>query len=185
MRTRTRGVLSAVLALSTVLGVGSAAQADRHKPVPTQAQVDHAQAVAAQKAGDVAALQASLAVANARLRAAADQAEVAAEAYNGAMWQLQQAQQATGSRGTLRSAPPPSRHAPLPLTPFTVCALGYALLAAATWHPCECFEYNVLALSHQRVELGTVLEGKALLDAADFCGEQRCGSHGLEDKAAW
>ena len=95
MRTRTRGVLSAVLALSTVLGVGSAAQADRHKPVPTQAQVDHAQAVAAQKAGDVAALQASLAVANARLRAAADQAEVAAEAYNGAMWQLQQAQQAT------------------------------------------------------------------------------------------
>ncbi|MFL6109997.1 MAG: C40 family peptidase, partial [Catenulispora sp.] len=46
-------------------------------------------------AGDVAALQASLAVANARLQTAADKAEVAAEAYNGAMWRLQQAQKAT------------------------------------------------------------------------------------------
>jgi cell wall-associated NlpC family hydrolase len=34
-------------------------------------------------------------VANARLRAAADRAEIAAEAYNGAMWQFQQAQKAT------------------------------------------------------------------------------------------
>jgi cell wall-associated NlpC family hydrolase len=71
------------------------AQADRHKPVPTQAQVDKAKADAAQKAGDVAALQASLAVANARLQSAAQKAEIAAEAYNGAMWRLQQAEKAT------------------------------------------------------------------------------------------
>ncbi len=95
MRTRTRGVLSTVLAAVVVLGLGTSAQADKHKPIPTKAQVSHAQAVAAQKAGDVAALQASLAVANSRLRAAADRAEVAAEAYNGVMWRLQQAQKAT------------------------------------------------------------------------------------------
>jgi cell wall-associated NlpC family hydrolase len=80
-----------------VLMGGTAAQADKPKPtpVPTQAQVDKAKAAADLKAGDVAALQASLAVANARLQAAADRAEVAAEAYNGAMWRLQQAQKAT------------------------------------------------------------------------------------------
>jgi cell wall-associated NlpC family hydrolase len=95
VRTRTRGVLTAVLAVVAVLGAGPSAQADKHKTIPSQAQVDHAQAVAAKKAGDVAALRASLAVANARLRVAADQAEIAAEAYNGAMWRLQQAQKAT------------------------------------------------------------------------------------------
>jgi len=78
-----------------VLTIGTSAQADKPKPGPTQAQVDKAKAVAEQKAGDVAALQASLAVANARLHAAAERAEIAAEAYNGAMWRLQQAQQAT------------------------------------------------------------------------------------------
>jgi cell wall-associated NlpC family hydrolase len=97
VRTRTRGVLSAVLAAVAVLAAGPSAQAEHHKPIPSQAQVDHAQAVAAEKAGDVAALQASLAVATARLRAAADKAEIAAEAYNGAMWRLQQAQQATAA----------------------------------------------------------------------------------------
>jgi cell wall-associated NlpC family hydrolase len=95
VRTRTRGVLTAVLAVVAVLGAGPSAQADKHKTIPSQAQVDHAQAVAAQKAGDVAALRASLAVANARLRVAADKAEIAAEAYNGAMWRLQLAQKAT------------------------------------------------------------------------------------------
>jgi cell wall-associated NlpC family hydrolase len=95
VRTRTRGVLTAILTVTAVLTVSTSAQADRHKPVPSQAQVDRAKAVAAQKAGDVAALQASLAVANARLHGAAERAEVAAEAYNGAMWRLQQAQKAT------------------------------------------------------------------------------------------
>jgi cell wall-associated NlpC family hydrolase len=81
--------------VATVLSISTPAQADRHKPLPSQAQVDRAKAVAAQKAGDVAALQASLAVANARLQQAADRAEIAAEAYNGAMWRLEQAQKAT------------------------------------------------------------------------------------------
>lgn len=97
MRTRTRGVLTAVLTVIAVLMGGTAAQADKPKPVPgpTQAQVDQAKAAADKKAGDVAALQASLAVANANLQAAADRAEIAAEAYNGVMWQLQLAQKAT------------------------------------------------------------------------------------------
>jgi peptidoglycan DL-endopeptidase CwlO len=86
-----------VLTVAAVLSVNTAAVADRHKPVPTQAQVDRAKAAADAKAGDVAALQASLAVANARLHTAAEKAEVAAEAYNGAMWRLEQAKQATAA----------------------------------------------------------------------------------------
>jgi cell wall-associated NlpC family hydrolase len=94
VRTRTRGVLTALLTVAAVLSVSTAAVADK-KPVPTKAQVEQAQAVAATTAGDGATQQASLAVANARLHAAAERAEIAAEAYNGAMWQLQQAKQAT------------------------------------------------------------------------------------------
>jgi cell wall-associated NlpC family hydrolase len=75
----------------------TAAQADKPQPGPTQAQVDRAKATADRKAADVAALKASLAVANANLQAAADRAEMVAEAYNGAMWRLQQAEQATAS----------------------------------------------------------------------------------------
>ncbi|HET6165881.1 MAG TPA: C40 family peptidase [Marmoricola sp.] len=95
MRTRTRGVLTAILTVTVVLTAGTTAQADKHKPVPTQAQVDKAKAAADKKAGDVASLKASLAVANARLHTAAEKAEIAAEAYNGAMWRLQQATKAT------------------------------------------------------------------------------------------
>jgi peptidoglycan DL-endopeptidase CwlO len=84
-----------VLTVAAMLSVNPAAEADRDKPVPTQAQVDKATASAAKKAGDVATLQASLAVANARLHSAAEKAEIAAEAYNAVMWRLQQAQQAT------------------------------------------------------------------------------------------
>lgn len=95
MRTRTRGVLSAVLVAVAVLTTVPAAEARKPKPVPTQAEVDAAQDRAARKAGDVAALQASLAVANARLRTAAEHAEHVAEAYNGARWRLEQAEKAT------------------------------------------------------------------------------------------
>jgi cell wall-associated NlpC family hydrolase len=84
-------------AVAAVLSVNTAAVADKHKPIPTQTQVDRAKAAADAKAGDVAALQASLAVANARLHAAAEKAEMAAEAYNGAMWRLEQAKQATAA----------------------------------------------------------------------------------------
>lgn len=95
MRTRTRGVLTAILTVVAMLSVSTPAEADKHPSIPSQAQVDQAKAEAARKAGDVAALRASLAVANARLRAAADRAEMAAEAYNGAMWRLEQARKAT------------------------------------------------------------------------------------------
>jgi len=84
-----------VLTVAVLMSMSPAARADRDKPVPTQAQVDKATAAAAKKASDVAGLQASLAVANARLHSAAEKAEIAAEAYNGVMWRLQQAQQAT------------------------------------------------------------------------------------------
>jgi cell wall-associated NlpC family hydrolase len=97
VRSRTRGVLTAIVTVVAVLTVSTSAQADKQKPIPTQAQVDKAKAVADKKAGDVAALQASLAVANARLHAAAEKAEIAAEAYNGAMWRLDQAKQATAA----------------------------------------------------------------------------------------
>jgi cell wall-associated NlpC family hydrolase len=80
-----------------MLTVSAPAQADKPKPGPTQAQVDKANQTAAQKAADVAALQGSLAAANARLQDAAVRAEQAAEAYNGTMWRLQQAQQATAA----------------------------------------------------------------------------------------
>jgi F-type H+-transporting ATPase subunit delta len=57
LRTRTRGVLTAVLTVAAVLTVNTSAQADRDKPVPTQAQIDQANAAAAEKAGDVAAIE--------------------------------------------------------------------------------------------------------------------------------
>ena len=59
MRTRTRGVLTAILTVATVLSVSTSAHAAKPKPAPTQAQVDQAKSVAAQTAGDVAAPQAS------------------------------------------------------------------------------------------------------------------------------
>jgi cell wall-associated NlpC family hydrolase len=83
------------VASATVLSVSSAADADRNDPVPTKSQVERAKAVAAQKAGDVASLRAQLAVANNQLEAAAEKAEIAAEAYNGAVFRLQQAKAET------------------------------------------------------------------------------------------
>jgi len=83
--------VAAAVALSTVFGVTAAAVADKHHPAPTQSQVDRARSLVAQRAGEVASLQAQLAVANDRVEAAAQKAEIAAEAYNGAMFVLQQA----------------------------------------------------------------------------------------------
>ncbi|MFL6158634.1 MAG: C40 family peptidase [Marmoricola sp.] len=91
MRRSVRGALAVAVALTAVAGVTTAADADRGKPVPSQQQVDQANALVTQKAGDVAAIQAALVVANSRLQQAADAAEVAAEAYNGALWRQQQA----------------------------------------------------------------------------------------------
>ncbi|MFL6106713.1 MAG: C40 family peptidase [Marmoricola sp.] len=83
------------VAAAAVLGVTASAEADRHTPAPTKSQVDHAQAVVAQRTRDVASLQAQLAVANDELQTAGEKAEIAAEAYNGAMFRLQQAKAQT------------------------------------------------------------------------------------------
>jgi cell wall-associated NlpC family hydrolase len=90
-----RGVVAFAVAIATVLCLTTSAGADEHTPAPTKAQVDHAKAVAAKKAGDVASLQARLAVANSQLHDAAEKAEVASEAYNGAMFRLSQARAET------------------------------------------------------------------------------------------
>ncbi|MBO9522560.1 MAG: C40 family peptidase [Nocardioidaceae bacterium] len=99
MRSGTRRLIATVTASAATVALlfwGAPAEADKHKPgTPTQAQVDAAKKAADEKAGDVASLQAELAVANSRLQNAAVQAEVAAEAYNGAVWRLGQAQRKT------------------------------------------------------------------------------------------
>ena len=58
---------------------------------PSKEQVHHARQEAAQAADDVAGIKAALAQADLRMQAAAVRAEQAAEHYNGARWQLQQA----------------------------------------------------------------------------------------------
>jgi cell wall-associated NlpC family hydrolase len=60
-------------------------------PVPTQAQVDRAKADVAEKLTSVARLEAALAAATARMEQASIAAESASEAYNGAMWRLDEA----------------------------------------------------------------------------------------------
>ncbi len=95
MRSSVRAAVAVLATLASLVALTTSAQADKHPRMPSQAQVDAAKQAAARKAGDVASLQAELAVATARLHSAAEQAEVAAEAYNGAMWRLQKAQEAT------------------------------------------------------------------------------------------
>lgn len=91
-----RGVLASVLAAAGVLALCCPpATAEEPKPTPSQAQVAAAKKDAAKKEAAVATLQADLAVANARLAGAAHRAETAAETYNGAMWRLQVATEAT------------------------------------------------------------------------------------------
>lgn len=99
MRTGTRRVIATGMALiasvSLTVAIGMPATADEDRPTPSQAQVDAAKAAADRKAGDVAALQAELAVANSQLQAAAERAGIAAEAYNGAIWRLGEARKKT------------------------------------------------------------------------------------------
>ncbi|MGO4256581.1 C40 family peptidase [Marmoricola sp. RAF53] len=106
MRKTVRRALATLVAGSAVLAMGvPAARADRPRPhpgqapsqAPSQAQVDAAKKTADQKAADVAALQADLVVATARLRDAAQRAEIAAETYNGAVWRLSEAAKASAS----------------------------------------------------------------------------------------
>lgn len=82
------------VAAAIALSSGSIARADRTPPViPSQEQVDQAAATAAGKQQSVDQIQAALVTANARVLRAAQDAELAAEEYNGARWRLAQATQ--------------------------------------------------------------------------------------------
>jgi cell wall-associated NlpC family hydrolase len=94
----------AILCLTTALGLGLVVPVASGDPgdgsgsgggaFPSQDQVDRAKARAEQKAHDVGAIKARLLLANQRMDAANVRAEQASEAYNGAMWHLEQAKQA-------------------------------------------------------------------------------------------
>jgi peptidoglycan DL-endopeptidase CwlO len=86
---RFAGVATA-LALTLICGAAAVAVAD-DDTIPSQAQVDAAKQAATDKAGDVAGIQAQLVLANQRLQQASIAAAKAGEAYNGAVYRLQQA----------------------------------------------------------------------------------------------
>ena len=83
----------AVLSLALVLGGASAqvARADDHTDVPTREQVREAREKVDDQALDVDGIQAALDAANDRLEQASIAAAQAAEAFNGARWEVQQA----------------------------------------------------------------------------------------------
>ncbi|MCW2858060.1 MAG: NlpC/P60 family protein [Marmoricola sp.] len=104
VRTSVRGALAAFVALAVILGVVTSASADQHTPFPTKAQVNAAAAAVAKKAGDVASIQAELVAADNRLQIAGDRAGAAAEAYNGAVWELSRAKAATAAAAAAAAA---------------------------------------------------------------------------------
>jgi cell wall-associated NlpC family hydrolase len=85
------------LALALVAGIGSvataavAAPSGGHHVYPSREQVHAARDRATRAADDVSGIKAALAAADLQLQTASIRAEQAAEAYNGARWQLQQA----------------------------------------------------------------------------------------------
>jgi len=97
LRKATAAASVTVLALLGGVLTSAPAQADHghgSNPVgayPSQGQVDAARATAARKAHDVAVIKARLLLAQQQLVAAQTRAEQAAEAYNGALYRLQQA----------------------------------------------------------------------------------------------
>ena len=88
------------LALALVAGLGGVATAavaspsGGHHVYPSREQVHAARDRAAHAAGDVNGIKAALAAADLQLQTASMRAEQAAEAYNGARWQLQQSRRA-------------------------------------------------------------------------------------------
>jgi len=77
-----------------VLTVSPAALADKSdRAFPSRDEVAEAKERVADRACDVGAIKAELLMANRRLESAAVEAEMASEAYNGAMWRLQLARQ--------------------------------------------------------------------------------------------
>lgn len=88
-----RPLALAAVAAMAIGGLTLPAMADP-SDAPSQEQVDAARDAADAKAGTVAGVQAKLDAANARLEAAELAASQAAEAANGAVWRLQQAEEA-------------------------------------------------------------------------------------------
>ena len=86
------GVLAICLAGSMAIQTVPAEAAKPKPPViPSKAAVERAKQAAASKAGQVAAIERQLAAANARLEQLGIQSGIADEAYNGAVYKLQQA----------------------------------------------------------------------------------------------
>lgn len=88
---RLRWPAAAALSLVLATGVTTASVADDH--VPSEEEIAVAERNASDKARDVSAVQADLVVANEQLRQTAVTAAQAAEAYNGARWQADEARQ--------------------------------------------------------------------------------------------
>jgi peptidoglycan DL-endopeptidase CwlO len=87
-----RGGIAAVIALGVCLTTVPAAHADgHHHGFPSQGDVSAAQQRVVNKARDVGAIEADLAAADQRLERLRIEAEMAVEAYNGAMYELEQA----------------------------------------------------------------------------------------------
>jgi len=88
--------IAAATTLAVTLPIGGAALADPgSSTVPTQGQVDRAQAAVAKKKHTVAQIEAALAAANARMEAASVAAETAFERANGARWRAEEARKAS------------------------------------------------------------------------------------------
>ena len=80
--------------LLAVVAVGAPASAKDDDPTPSRGDVQKAERRAEHAADDVDGIQAQIDSANAELEAASIAAQQAAEAYNGAVWRLQQARKA-------------------------------------------------------------------------------------------
>jgi peptidoglycan DL-endopeptidase CwlO len=91
------GALVGVVAASLAFGLVPQAQADPGDTTPSAAEVNRAQQAAQAAAGDVGRMQAKLARAQSQLDALLNDAERAVEAYNGALYQLDQAKVAAAA----------------------------------------------------------------------------------------
>ncbi|MEZ5159461.1 MAG: hypothetical protein R2709_01080 [Marmoricola sp.] len=88
----TRTGLALTLAMVIVGSGSSIAMADKAPPaLPTRGQLDAASAAVSDKRAGLEQIESDLVSANAQVLGAAHDAEIAAEAYNGARWRLEQA----------------------------------------------------------------------------------------------
>ena len=102
MRNNTRVGTAISIALAGVLGVGGAALADGG--YPTQNQVDNARQHVASAKNSLAAARDAYSRTQAAAARADQQAEIASEAYNGAMWRLSLARTAAKKAATAAAA---------------------------------------------------------------------------------